>query len=208
MNSQQRRQAPAEVWGRHDLACPVPTWRIRAVLAFAKANPWPGNEPIRDRRHVLDTSAITEPGRKTRVIFTLDAGYHASGWFANSDYERCFHLSLSHPRPEVVRIYRIPSDVDPLRTPYVGSDIETPTDDEARAWGRVFFREHATKALFEPAVGPLDPYRTPGVVHLRLYIDQAGTPIVPRGEVYDLLPFADGSSPKKITEGRAGADVS
>jgi hypothetical protein len=207
MNSKQRRDAPAEVWGRDDLTCPVPTWKIRATIAFAKASPWPGNQPIQDRRHVIDTTAITEPGRKTRILFSLDVGYHQSGWFANSDYERCFHLSLSHPRPELTRFYRTPRNVDPLRRPYVGHDVETPTDEEARAWGRVLFREHTPKAWFEPAVGPLDPYRAPGVVHLRLYVDQAGRPIVPRGEVYDLLPFADGSSPRKVTEGRFGADV-
>jgi hypothetical protein len=171
----------------------------------AFADPWPGNEPIRDRRHVLDTTAITEPGRPTRIIFTLDIGYHTSGWFANSDYERCLHLSVSHPRLDVIRTYRVPRDVG--SGVFLGTDIDTPTDEEARAWGRVFFRAEATKAWFEPAVGTTDPYRSPGVVHLRLYLDPAGRPIIPVGEVYDLRPFADGTSPAKILDGRAGADV-
>jgi hypothetical protein len=32
-------------------------------------------------------------------------------------------------------------------------------------------------------------------------------PFIPEGEPYTLRPWADGSSPAKITEGRAGADV-
>ena len=91
---------------------------------------------------------------------------------------------------------------------YVGMDLETPSDDEVRAWGLVFYGpEHAPKAWFEPAASIFDPYRMPNVVHLRLFLDKGGRPFIPRGEVYKLRPFTDGSSPKKITEGRAGADV-
>ena len=88
-----------------------------------------------------------------------------------------------------------------------GISSETPSDDEARLWGYVFFGQHAPKSLFEPAASVFDPYRSPNVVHLRLWLDQAGAPIVPQGEVYDLRPFPDGSSPAKITHGRLGADV-
>jgi hypothetical protein len=31
--------------------------------------------------------------------------------------------------------------------------------------------------------------------------------IVPEGEPYSIRPWADGSSPRKVTEGRLGADV-
>lgn len=199
------RMPGAPVWGREDLTCPVPWVVVRRMIRQAKAKPWRGDESLVDGRHSLDTTAIIEPGRPTRLLFTLDYGYHRSGWFANSDYERCYHLSMSHPRPELKVVRTLPVDVGSGR--YAGIDIETPSDDEARAWGRVFFREHAPKAWFEPAVGPNDPYRAPGVVHLRLYVDQAGRPIVPRGEVYELRPFTDGSSPAKILDGRAGADV-
>lgn len=194
----------APVWGREDLQCPVPWKLVRKKIRWATAHPWMGNQPL-GPGHCIDTTAITEPGRLTRVLFSLDYGYHGSGWFANSEFERCWHLSVSHPRPELIIPKRMPADVG--TGTYMGMDLETPTDDEARAWGRVFFREHCTKALFEPAVGPLDPYRTAGVVHLRVFLDQAGRPIVPQGEVYDLHPFADGSSPAKVTEGRAGGDV-
>ena len=114
-------------------------------------------------------------------------------------------LSVSFPRPDRTRLYKAGIGNSP--TPTIGIDLEAPEDAEVRAWGRVFFRSNAPMSWLEPAVGPLDPYRSPGVSHLRLYLDQAGQPMQPRGEVYTLRPFADGSSPKKITEGRLGADV-
>lgn len=206
-------EATSPVPGRDDLACPVPRSVIKAMLAHARAHPWPGNEPLGCPRHLLDTTAITERGRLTRILCSLDVGYHASGWFANSDYESCLHLSFSHPRPQIPRAYRARPEIgvhaDPETPGYrTGMDLETPTDDEVRAWGLVFFGpEHAPKAWFEPAVGTLDPHRMPNVVHLRLFLDKGGRPILPHGEVYSLRPWADGSSPKKITEGRAGADV-
>jgi hypothetical protein len=194
---------PAPVWGRDDLVCPESTATITRLHVHAMAHPWPGDTPLDCPGHRLSTTAITEPGRPVRLIYTLDYGYHQSGWFANSDYEHCLHLSLSHPRPDRTRLWAPRT----ARQPVQGIDCETPSDDEARAWGRVFWREHATKAWFEPAVGVSDPYRLPGVVHLRLYLDQQRRPMIPSGEVYTLRPFADGSSPTKIIEGRAGADV-
>lgn len=193
----------ADVWGREDLTCPLSRAAVARWLRFAMANPWRGDQPIADRRHTVDTTAILEPGRITRVMLSLDVGAHASGWLANSDYERCLHLSLSHPRIERRRFY----PANEVAGAHLGYDLDVPSDDEARAWGRVVFRQNAPKAWFEPAVGVGDAYRSPGVVHLRLYLDQADRPMVPRGEVYSLRPFADGTSPPKILEGRAGADV-
>lgn len=195
------------VWGRDDLTCPAPRTTIRRMLRDAFARPWRGDSTVTDRRHLLDTTAITEPGRPTRILLTFDYGYHGSGWFANSDYDRCLHLSISHPRPDLpAEIRPVPKHLGDGVAPQVA--IETPSDDEARAWGLVFFKQHATWAWFEPAVGPGDPYRAPGVVHLRLYFDKATRrPILPRGEVYDLRPWDDGTSPRKIVEGRLGADV-
>lgn len=196
---------PAAVWGRDDLVCPVLEVVVRRMIRHAFKHPWPGDRRLTCPAHKLDTTAILERGQNTRILLSVDYDYHGSGWFANSDYERCLHLSLSHPRPEIPRVYHRDLDGKPGR--HMGMDLETPTDDEARAWGRVFFRQHATKAWFEPAVGPNDPYRSPSVVHLRLYLDKRGQPMIPRGEVYHLRPFADGSSPLKITEGRLGGDV-
>jgi hypothetical protein len=193
----------ALVWGRDDLTCPVSHGRIQALLRHAADHPWPGNAPLTCRGHCLDTTAITEPGRLTRVMVSRDYGYHQSGWFANADYETCLHLSMSHPVPEQKLWYPGRSSQPGVE----GMNIEAPSDDEVRAWGRVFYRQHAPLAWFEPAVGPGDDYRIQNIAHLRLYLDGNGQPFIPKGEVYHLRPFADGSSPAKITEGRAGGDV-
>lgn len=197
---------PAEVWGRDDLTCPLTRYQVRRLVEHAHAHPWRGNEPLTCPGHVADTTAITEPGRPVRLLLSLDYGYHQSGWFANSDYERCLHLSVSFPRPDRPKLW-LPRPEIGHHIPIVGQDLEAPEDAEVRAWGRVVFREHAPMSWLEPPVGPGDPYRSPGVAHLRLYLDQTGRPFIPTGEVYDLRPFSDGTSPEKVTDGRLGADV-
>lgn len=193
--------------GKDDLICPLSGAVVKAALRHARAHPWPGNRSLTCPHHVLDTTAITEPGRPVRLLLSLDVGYHNSGWFANSDYESCLHLSVSYPRPGLPRAYRARPDLGMPRA-YTGMDLETPADEEVRAWGLVFFGpEHAPKTWFEPAASVFDPYRMPNVVHLRLFLDKAGRPFIPCGEPYHIRPWADGSSPKKITEGRLGADV-
>lgn len=193
--------------GRDDLMCPLPRWRIDVALRHARAHPWRGDEPITCPHHYLDTTAITEPGRLTRLLLSLDYGYHVSGWFANSEWESNWHLSVSHPRPEVRKAYLARPDIGIYRDG-TGMALETPSDDEVRAWGLVLFGpEHAPKAWFEPAASVFDPHRTPNVVHLRLFVDKEGRPFIPKGEPYTIRPWADGTSPRKVTEGRLGADV-
>jgi hypothetical protein len=215
MGEAKRRKAAGEpsrpqgsaVPGRDDLACPLPPWKIGAVLRHARSHPWPGNVPLDCPHHRIATTAITEPGRPVRLLLSADVGYHNSGWFANSDYESCFHLSVSYPRTDRQRLYRARPEIGAPRD-QVGIDLETATDEEVRAWGLVFFGpEDAPKAWFEPAASVFDPYRIPNVVHLRLFLDKAGRPFLPSGEPYTIRPWADGSSPRKITEGRLGADV-
>jgi hypothetical protein len=198
---------PADVWGRDDLTCPLTAGAVAQLLHHAHAHPWRGDRTLTCPGHRADTTAITEPGRPVRLLLSLDHGYHQSGWFANSDYERCLHLSVSFPRPDRPKLWLPRPGVDGLDVPVAGQDLEAPADAEVRAWGRVFFHEHALMSWLEPAVGPLDPYRTPGVSHLRLYLDQAGRPFTPTGEVYTLRPFEDGTSPAKVTDGRLGADI-
>lgn len=205
MTSDQVPPRPAVVWGRDDLTCPLSGRAVRRMLRHAYDHPWRGDEALTCPDHYANTTAITEPGRPTRLLLSLDYAYHQSGWFANSDYERCLHLSVSFPRPDRPRLYRAGIGNSPV--PTIGCDVEAPEDEEVKAWGRVFFRDRVTMAWLEPAVGPLDPHRAPGVSHLRLYLDHAGHPMMPRGEVYTIRPFADGSSPERITEGRLGADV-
>lgn len=193
---------PSKVWGLDQLSCPNSISQINAVIRHAWDHPWMGNEPLMCRLHGLETTAITEPGMPTRIRFSLDHGYHQSGWFANSEFERCLHLSISHPRPDRPKLHRTPEG-----TLVMGIDCEAPSHGEIVAWGRVFFRAHAQLALMEPAVGPGDQYRSAGVAHLRLWVDKVGRPFKPEGEVYHHKPFPDGSSPAKIVGGRLGADV-
>lgn len=175
------------------------TLHMRKMLPFVMAHPWRGDTSITDPRHVWDTSALTEPGRPTRVLFSLDFGYHQSGWFANSDFEMCLHVSISH-KPENIRAGETAKPI-------------APTDEEIRAWGVAAFGEERHKALVEPPASPLSidvlyERRSPGgVAHIRLWLDQEGNPIKPTGEVYHLKPWDDGTSPEKVMEGRLGADV-
>lgn len=154
---------------------------LRGLRKRALRSPWTGQQLV-SRQHVWDTDALTEPGRPTRVMLTWDKGHHSSGWWRNSDYEFCFHLSVSHP------------------TQLMGADLrpEAPSDAEVRAWARAAFGEHVTKTWTEPPASALDPYRMSGVAHVRLFTDAEGHPIQPEGEVYDLKPWSDGTSPEKV----------
>lgn len=204
--ARQPRPKPAPVWGRDDLTAPITVQDRNRLLGHAHAHLWRGDRALTCPLHRLDTTSITEPGRPVRLLISVDIGYHQSGWFANSDWEKCLHISLSHPRPDRPRLY-LPGRETLHTIPVLGHDLETPEDREIRAWGRVFFRAHAPMSWLEPAVGPGDPYRSPGVAHLRLYLNQQGEPFIPKGEPYTLRPFADGTSPERITDGRLGADV-
>lgn len=178
-------------------ACPLGRRQIRAWRRHAFAHPWRGDRLLTDPRHLVDTTAITEPGRPVRLMLSFDVGYHASGWFRNSDWERNLHLSLSHPRPELPALWT-PGKPEIGVGPGPSMQLETVGDAEARAWGRAVFGADAPKAWFEPAASPLDPHRAPNVVHLRLFYDPGMRPFIPRGEPYALRPWADGTSPGKV----------
>ena len=105
--------------------------------------------------HVHDAGAT--------VIFTRDYGHHACGWWKNSDYERCWHLSLAFFDPETME--SAPKDLK-----------------ETLDWIEVFFGAEASKLWAEP---PYSPHgRARDVWHYRLFCDPHWQPIVPRGEVY------------------------
>lgn len=104
-----------------------------------------------------------QPSTGTLLIFTRDAGHHASGWWKNPDYERCWHLSLSFHDPETAE--------------------SAPKDKRlTEEWLNVFFGEEKRKLWCEP------PYSEEGkqrdVWHYRLFCDEHWRSIVPRGEVY------------------------
>lgn len=139
--------------------------RLRAWKSAARNTPWVGETPAHPRHRML-ASALLEPGRLTSLLLTFDVGYHACGWWKNSDYDRCWHLSLTHP---------------------AGQHLETPDEREVFAWAERLWREHASKAWIEGAASSLDVYRLPNVVHARLFVGAHDEPIIPEGEVYEPL---------------------
>lgn len=177
---------------------------VSRVRTHAFQHPWRGDTPLTCPLHAIQTTAVTEPGRPTQVRCSFDTHYHGSGWFKNSDYEQCLHVSVSHVDRGMTEVRHIPPDLGGGTV--MAPKLETPSTTEVWAWARAFFGEDAPKAWLEPAASVLDPYRMPNIVHVRLYYDMAMRPFMPEGEVYDLKPLA-GVSPEKITEGAAGGDV-
>jgi hypothetical protein len=159
--------------------------RLAVLRSQARRRPWNGRGiPARPERMF----GLTEPGRPTSVMLSFDQGTHASGWWRNSTYDSCFHLSIAHLGDD-------------------GRTLESPSDTEVRAWARAAFPQHYAWTWTER---PLDlgaavqstercgVERLPHVAHVRLFTDRAGIPILPRGEVYDLVPYLDGTSPEKV----------
>ncbi len=54
-----------------DPACPLTRQQIRAWKRHAFKHPWPGNRLLDDPRHVVDTTAILEPGRHVRLMLSF-----------------------------------------------------------------------------------------------------------------------------------------
>jgi hypothetical protein len=97
------------------------------------------------------------------VLFTREAGMHASGWFKNPQFERCYHLSLS---------FRDPATGEPA-----------PFDQYvAERFARAFFADHVRHAWVETA--KTDHGRLLGVVHYRVFCDEGWQAFSPHGEVY------------------------
>src|ERR1035437_6850575 len=40
------------------------------------------------------------------IVFTKESGYHSGGWLKNSEYERCWHLSISFRGGSEVKVCR------------------------------------------------------------------------------------------------------
>ena len=178
---------------------PVPRPVLARWRRYALSRPWSGDTPLLDGRHRLDTWGILDPDRPIRLMLSLDVGYHASGWFKNPGYEQCLHLSLSSVRRDLPV-----AEFSALGFRHVGMQVEAVPEDEAREWSKALFGQWWTLAWYEPPASLFDPYRAPGVGHLRLYIDRAtGQPFMPEGEVYSttMRPWSP-----KVAES-AGGDV-
>jgi hypothetical protein len=158
--------------------------RLRTMRVTARRWPWNGRGAVGEQQHLVTASldrAAAQAGVRKSVLFTFDLGAHASGWWRNSDYERCWHLSLC----ALTR----------------SGPVEMPAVDR-RAWPRFVFGQQLPKAWIEPPAGQFDPHRNAPAsrftTHVRLFVDQEDRPILPEGEVYTLKPYADGSSPEKV----------
>lgn len=100
----------------------------------------------------------------TRLIFTRDAGMHASGWWKNPDYSQCLHLSLSFVDEETG-----------ASTPKHGKLTEE--------WVALFFGDWKRLVWCEPPFSP-DGKRN-DVWHYRVFTSpDFSVPLLPRGEVY------------------------
>lgn len=67
---------------------------IDRLRTNAYARPWHGRTPI-GLEHKDRAPSLTDPDLRISLIFTLDHGAHASGWWRNSQYETCLHLSIA-----------------------------------------------------------------------------------------------------------------
>lgn len=99
----------------------------------------------------------------TLMIFTRDAGMHASGWWKNPEYERCLHLSLSFRDVET-------GDRAPRNKKLTGQ------------WLDYFFGDNKRMLWCEPPFSPEG--KQCDTWHYRLFCAPNWTPIIPRGEVY------------------------
>ncbi len=168
---------------------------FRSLLLAVRARP---NHIAR-----FDTMALLEPDRPTVVMVSFDVGHHACGWWANADYERCWHLSITHVGEGIERVRLPPAHGGHIAT---RPKLETPSDAEVWAWAKTAWGENnARMSWTEPAAPPNDPYRLPNIVHVRLFVDRHDQPFMPLGEVYHIRPTVE--SPAKIVDGRLGADV-
>ena len=149
--------------------------QLRSLLAAAAMR--------RNQRTRRVIQAVTDHDVSVSLIASVDEGAHASGWWRNSEYDRCLHLSMCGLTAGGTAYADIP-------------------ELDRRAVARVFFGSDIDKTWLEPPASRLDPYRNVAASshtwHLRLFLDQHDNPIQPNGEVYTLQPWADGTSPEKV----------
>jgi hypothetical protein len=123
---------------------------------------------------------LTDPSVTISVLASHDQGTHASGWWRNSDYDRCWHLSLCALHP-------------------AHGYVDLP-DSDLKSWARGVFGQHVAISWTEPPASKLDIYRdapaSAYTTHVRVFLDQGGNPIQPEGEVYTLKPWDEGSPAK------------
>lgn len=146
-----------------NLAQPDPRLVVDMRIAAARMV-YDGRNTEAARRHINRCTRYHAP-TQTTLIYTRDAGMHASGWWKNPDYDRCQHLSISFIAFHADGFDRLPHERK-----------------LAEKWCRMFFGEHVNELWIE---GPFsDEGKASDVYHYRLFCDPAWQPILPRGEVY------------------------
>jgi hypothetical protein len=157
---------------------------IARMRRQAWTHPWEGRGMPPPIRTVL---ILDDPEKPISCLFTYDVGAHNCGWWRNSQYDRCWHLSLVVMKPGA-RVLE--------------GAFETPTDVEWRAIAAAFFGPDVTRAWIEPPASAFDTYRTSPqsrhTYHVRVFTDREGHALTPEGEVYTLKPWEDGTSPAKV----------
>jgi hypothetical protein len=118
----------------------------------------------RDSRKYIERCKGFDQNSGCLIIFTRDEGHHASGWWKNPDYERCWHLSVSQREAPTMEARPRVSSVH-------------------HAWVTAFFGDDARSIWTEP------PYSAEGkqfdVWHYRLFVrPDWKTALIPRSEVY------------------------
>ena len=159
--------------------------QIKHQLIWAKQDPWTGKGIVPQRNRMV-VESMAEPGLLLSILITFDQGTHSSGWWKNSQYDACWHLSMVAFEPGSMLL----------------PNFKEVPDDERRAWATVVFGDHVTKAWNEPPASKLDVYRyAPASAytwHSRVFVDREGHAIIPEGEVYTLRPWDEGDSPEKV----------
>lgn len=154
----------------------------------AFANKWNGSEAEIQRILPLCRRfmpGITCPDALITVLLTYDYGHHTCGWWKNSQYDECLHLSLS------VSGHRKGTGFKMLREP------EQVTAEELRAWSEAVFSPLGSDVMKWLWLEHGKEHKV--IEHVRLFYSKiTRQPILPEGEVYDLIPYDDGSSPEKI----------
>jgi hypothetical protein len=164
----------------------------------ARQFPWQGRTEISDALKA-EVESPEEPGKRISILLTFDVGHHASGWWRNSGYDQCWHVSLCVVKETLLEI---PGET--VRGPDGRiAAFETPTQGDLRTIAEAIFGADVRKAWIEPPAGSFDPYRNKPqsrhAYHVRVFVDRrTGASIVPQGEVYDLKPWSEGDSPEKV----------
>ncbi len=174
---------------------PVPPNDLAAHIArlweLAREHPWQGRGLIDSRQRLVTRSPRT-PDLMISALFSLDYDHHGCGWWRNSDDDRCWHLGICG------------FSLD-------GQRHERPDEAEMRWWARRFLAGQVSMAWIKPPASVLDAYRTAPASsctwHVRVSIDRdTGQPIIPKGEVYTLKPWAGAGPRWRQDPGRRPAD--